>query len=404
MTIEFTPGDKYRNRRGEYELLEVTPDGRLKVRYLSDGLVAELDRAQQERIIQNILLEEQVAANAPKVPIKPATPTRSSVAEPKVPAHKPPTPARPVQNTSVARPAKPKTSSGSTTLRDETRVTLQPSVPVRTSFTKLEILRLLQFIGYGRPDGTFWFIGGGEAFMDNGNALISERVANEDFHKDFVDAAVYKPRFLEEGGYLYGSPIWKAANYLATRILLSPEEQTEENRRRYFSEKFGAPEGDVLLADLISLPANVPTPNIQAVNWPYRSLTITDSPLYNRTLRDPQLFLEDKFTGWDTRIERLRDLYEDMKAKKSAPRYVFCQGKLSFGTLFKELFPKVTSYTPLDIPAFADKDKPVRTAIGRDNENGTLIILTPPFLPSEGVTTYYLDRLIEFCITLASRK
>lgn len=398
MNIEFTPGEKYRNRRGEYELLEVSPEGRLKVRYLADGLVAELDRTQQERIIENMLVQEQLAANAAAAAAKltpSRTPTRSTEVRAK-PATSP-KPAAPARS-SAARPA------ASSAVREENRVTLRPSVPVRSDFTKLEIFRLLQFIGYGRPDGDFWFIGGGEAFMENGNALISERIANEDFLKDFVDAAVYKPRFLEEGGYFYGSPTWKAANYLVTRLILSPDEQSEESRRRYFSDKFGASEGDLLLADLISLPANVPTPNLQVASWPYRNVTITDSPLYHRTLRDPQLFLEDKFTGRDTRIERLRDLYEDMKEKNNAPKYIFCHGKLSYGNLFKEIFPKVQSYTPLDVPAYADKDRPVRTAIGRDDENGTLVVLTPPLLPGDGVTTYYLDRLIEFCLLLASRK
>src|SRR5215217_6452798 len=60
MTVEFMAGERYRNRRGEYEVLELSNNGKLRVRYVDDGVQAELDQTQQARIIRN-LMEEKTA-------------------------------------------------------------------------------------------------------------------------------------------------------------------------------------------------------------------------------------------------------------------------------------------------------------------------------------------------------
>jgi hypothetical protein len=410
MTIEFTPGEKYQNRRGQYELIEITAEGRLKVRYLSDGLVAELDRAAQERIILNMQTEAEVAAaNAAKLAASAPAPRATATATPKAAAIRPASVPRSVATPKAApaprRVAEPKPAAPVRSRdREEYRVTLKVGVPVRSQFSKLEIFRLLQFIGLGKSSGDFWFIGSGEAFFDEGKTVLSELVANEDFMSDYADAALYKTRFLEEGGHFYGSNAWQAANYLVTRMKLPADEQTEEARRRYFTESFGAREGDVLWASVNSLPTNAQTPSITPSQWIYSNISVTDSPLYDRTLRDPQMFMNDNYTGRETRVERLRDLYADMKQKQTAPQYVFCHGKLSYWNVYKDIFPFVQTYTEMELQAYTDRDKPVRTAIGRDPDNGTLIILLPPLLPSEGVTIHYLDQVIQLCAALSGKK
>jgi hypothetical protein len=403
MTIEFMPGEKYQNRRGQYELIEITAEGRLKVRYLSDGLVAELDRAAQERIILNMQTEAEVAAaNAAKQAASTPVPRATATATPKTASIRPASVPRSVTPRRVAEPKPPAPARNRD--REEYRVTLKAGVPVRSEFSKLEIFRLLQFIGLGKPSGDFWFIGSGEAFFDEGKVALSELVANEDFMSDYADAELYKTRFLEQGGQFYGSTVWQAANYLVTRMKLAADEQTEEARRRYFSESFGAREGDVLWASVNSLPTNAPTPGITPSQWLYSSISVTDSPLYDRTLRDPQMFMNDNYTGRETRIERFRDLYTDMKEKQTAPQYVLCHGKFSYWNVYKDIFPFVQTYTEMELQAYTDRDKPVRTAVARDPDNGTLIILLPPLLPSEGVTIHYLDQVIQFCAALSGKK
>ena len=78
LEIEFVPGEKYSNRRGTYEVIELLPGGRMKVRYLDDAVVAEFDQAQQSRIITNIQIEEKVQEQQAAA-VKPAkTSTRSA--------------------------------------------------------------------------------------------------------------------------------------------------------------------------------------------------------------------------------------------------------------------------------------------------------------------------------------
>src|SRR5690349_14483277 len=104
MSIEFVVGQKYCNRRGEYELLEITPENRLKVRYLADGVIADLDREQQERIISNIQVELTMQAQAKPskaaasaaAKAKPAAPTKATAALPTATVPRPkPAPRRP---------------------------------------------------------------------------------------------------------------------------------------------------------------------------------------------------------------------------------------------------------------------------------------------------------------------
>ncbi len=394
MGVEFVVGEKYRNRRGEYEVLEITAEGRLKIRYLTDGALAELDATQQARIIENIRLELATQAqlnNNPKTS-KPPTPR---------PASKPPIPGRaatPARSTSnVSSP--PKRNGGSRTAAEgQNTGELRPMLARRTEFTKLEVLRLLTHIGFGNPDGGFWFIGPNDLAYTDGNATLSERNSLPEFQKEFADAAIYKHRFEAETGFFYGSPIWQYANYLVTRLKLSPEEQTEAARKEYFTHRFGALDGEALLTDIISLP----TRSLQAASWPYQNSTITDSPLYDKVLREPQRFVEDQLTGRDTRITRLRELYQGLKIQKTAPRFIFGYGRTNW-RYYKEIFPKIQTYTEMELSSHPDKGRPTKAAIGRDEDNGSLIILTPLLSHQEGVTYFYLDQLIALLQRLTPR-
>ncbi|HEX2914581.1 MAG TPA: hypothetical protein VH186_27515 [Chloroflexia bacterium] len=400
MSVEFEAGGKYRNRRGEYEVLEITPEGRLKVRYLQDGQTAELDKEQQARIIANMQVEEEVQARIvatakPAKPSKPAPqprPAASSrpVAEPRAERPSTPRPA-PAPRPASAAPAPSRRPAATSSSRAEVMppVELKPAVPIQIQFSRMEALRQLQFVGFGNPDGKFWFIGSLDFTPEDGNVILSERLANPEFQKEFTDAAVYKDRFKEESHSFWGSPTWQYANYIVTRMLLPEDEQTDQRRREYYTETFGAQDGEVLLTDISPLPVKSYNP----VNWTYRKTTITDSPRYDVTFKDPQKFVEDELTGRPTRIKRLSELYEGLKLQKTAPQYVFCYGRSNW-KYYKEIFPEVYPYTEVELRSHPDRDKTVKMAVGRDEDNGTLIILTPVFYPQEGVTFYYLDQVI----------
>ncbi len=385
MVVEFNVGEKYRNRRGEYEVLNTTADGRLRVRYTADGTEADLDREQQARIIDNMQVEQAaLALEAAKVkPVKKAT----RVASPKVAA-----PPRPVSAATIppyTGPARPRQS-----LPSDGPVDLKPTTAIRTTFTKLEVLKLLQFIGFGNATGKFWFVGTNEVIAaDDGNVTLSERIVTEDYQKEFADAEILKARFRTETSSAYGNPTWRNAAYLVTQLLAPQDQnQTEESRQQYFAERFGALDGEVLLTDILSLPAK----SLNPAQWPYRNSTITDSPLYRDTLHDPERYLEDRLMGRQSRIDRLRELYEGLKLQKTAPQFVICSGRLSTWKYFKELFPAILNWAELELKIYSEKERTVRTALARDDENGTLVVLTPPFNPSEGVTYFYLDQLIAF--------
>lgn len=380
MDVEFEVGQKYRNRRGEYEVLEISHNGRLKVRYTEGGEVLELERAQQSRIINNIRLEEAYAqALAAKV-----TPTRSTRASTAKAARSAATGTATRPTTAASRRA----AAAAPRVVPSTTAELKPLVPVRREFTKFEVLRLLQLIGYGNADGTFWFIGSGEGGPDDGNITLSERTALPEFQKEFADAAIYKEPFQAELGTVYGNPTWQYTSYIVSRLLLPEDRQTDTARREYFINRFGALDGDVLLTDILPLPAKNFTSSEQ---WPYHNTTITDSPRYHSVIRDPQKFLDDELLGRPTRLKRLQELYAGLKLQQTAPKYILCHGGRSTWRFYKEIFPQVLNYTEVVLKYQPDREKVARLDFALDSDNGTLILMMPPLTSQEGVTYSYLD-------------
>ena len=392
MAIEIIAGETYRNRRGEYQVLEVSHDGRLKVRYVQDGTLAELDMIQQLRILTNMeteaYVQAQVIANAKPVPPPRSTSAKTSRATPvakspratatKTPADRRATTPVRAQNVLAALPQ------------------LKPTVPVRQEFSKQEVLLLLKFIGYGNPAASYWFIGNQEIGPRDGATILSERSEEVEFHKEFTDAAIYKNRYRNETTYPYGSPAWQFASHLLSRLVASDQDQSDEGRQRYFQEQFGATEGDVLLIDAISLPAA----SFDAAHWPYQNVSITDSPRYNDVLRDPKLFAEDQLFGQATRYKRLSELYDGLKIQKKAPDFVFCFGRPTTWRGYKEIFPNVSTYNDVELKLSSDRDRTARLSLGQDEESGTRIVLLPPLNPQDGMTYYYLDQLASVLQTL----
>lgn len=396
LEIEFIPGEKYRNRRGTYEVLELLPAGRIKVRYLADDVVAEFDQAQQSRIVANILLEEkvqeQLAASAK--PVK--APSRATIAKSR-PAAAPSSSASPT--TSPARPAASAPARSSvaasparrTSSAPEVAVELAPTVPIRRSFEKLEVFRLLTFIGFGNLDAKVWFIGTNDNGPEDGNITLSERVALPEYQKELADAEILKSRYRTETNYFYGNPNWRYANYLTTRLLEPSEQQTETARREYYTNRFGALDGDVLLTDILPLPSR----NLSSQDrWVYRNTTLTDSPYYNDVLRDAQRMQEDSFLGRPTRLKRLTELYFTLKLEGKSPRFIFCYGKAGQWKYFREVFSHLTAYTDVELKVAADKERVVKISVARDSETGTLVILLPGLSPQEGITEFFLDHVV----------
>jgi len=62
--IDFKMGESYRNRLGQYEVLEIKGH-RMRVRYEADGNVSTLTIEDQKRILSNILREEKIIEPEP---------------------------------------------------------------------------------------------------------------------------------------------------------------------------------------------------------------------------------------------------------------------------------------------------------------------------------------------------
>ncbi len=382
LEIEFVPGEKYRNRRGVYEVLELLPGGRMKVRYLADEVVAEFDQAQQSRIITNIQFEEkaqeQQAAN-----VKPSRPAaRAGTAAPAKtkPAASSPGAARP----SVA-------SSRKTSAPVEAPVELPPAVPIRRSFEKLEVFRLLPFIGFGNLDAKIWFIGTNDTGPEDGNITLSARIAMPEYQKELADAEILKSRYRAETNYFYGNPTWRYANYLTTRLLEPPEQQTEPARHEYYTNRFGALDGDVLLTDTLPLPSR--NLNNQE-KWVYRNTSLTDSPYYNDVLRDAQRYQEDQFLGRPTRLKRLNELYITLKLEEKSPKFIFCYGRAGQWKYFREIFPFLKAYTDIELKISPDKERQLKIAVAKDSSTGTVVVLLPGLSPQENITEFFLDHVV----------
>lgn len=401
LEIEFNPGEKYRNRRGTYEVLELLPAGRMKVRYLADEVVAEFDQAQQSRIVANILIEEKVqeqqaaSAKPVKAPSRSTTTTSSSATAKSRPAATAssssastrPAPAAPARSSASAATS----TSRRTSSAPEVAVELASSVPIRRSFEKLEVFRLLPFIGFGNLDAKIWFIGTNDNGPEDGNITLSERVATPEYQKELADAEILKSRYRSETNYFYGNPNWRYANYLTTRLLEPTEQQTETARRDYYTNRFGALDGDVLLTDILPLPSR----NLNSQDrWVYRNTTLTDSPYYNDVLRDAGRMQEDSFLGRPTRLKRLTELYFTLKLEGKSPKFIFCYGKAGQWKYFREVFSHLTAYTEVELKVAADKERVVKISVARDAETGTLVILLPGLSPAEGVTEFFLDHVV----------
>ncbi len=387
MTVEFMPGEKYRNRRGEYEVLELSNNGKLRVRYLADGFQVELDQTQQARIISNMQEEQTAEAQRAAMvrPVRVVKKTSSvSKAKPKI--------EKDVSVTTEAKPAvakKPR-SSAATAATPPAVNRMEPLSEVRTQFTRQEVLQLAKFIGYGKSDGAFWFIGPDETGYDDGNITLSERIALNEFNNEFVDACLHKDRLEPAYRIFPYFSSWQNINYLVTRMLLEPDLQTESGRNQYFIDRFGALDGDLLLADILSLPAA----NLGLAHWPYRHTTITDSPLYNTTLRDPARFQEDQLLGRGIRLQRLAELYSGLKLEKCAPEFVICHGTRSNWKFFKGIFPELTGFTEIELKLGPDKDRLTRIEVARD-DNGTVVLLAPYLSSKENITPFFLDHLAD---------
>ena len=74
----FKVGERYQNRIGEYEVIEVkTPT--LQIRYVANGRLQEVEEELQERIVRNLLREIEIANKPPeakRVAERPKAPRR----------------------------------------------------------------------------------------------------------------------------------------------------------------------------------------------------------------------------------------------------------------------------------------------------------------------------------------
>jgi hypothetical protein len=167
---------------------------------------------------------------------------------------------------------------------------------------------LLAFVGYGNPDGGFWFVG-----MEEAGALTPGELETR--------AREFKPiddlaRVHDLHGYWMDRtrliPTWSAMSRIVLRLSGRADWRDREAVRDYQVNRLGRLGGETFLTELLPLPSS------STAAWPYTALFPTRRAYADRVLPH--------------RLLALRRLFEEHR-----PAYVFCYGK-SYWRYYEEAF------------------------------------------------------------------
>ncbi len=177
--------------------------------------------------------------------------------------------------------------------------------------------KLLGHIGFGNPQGKFWFIGIEERGKGTPEELawrqlfqpIEDLISVHDRWKAFEPEYVFKARTL--------IPTWGTMSKIVLRLKGASNWADREAAREYQSSLLGRPNGETLLTEILPLPA----------------LSVSDWPMaYQQKWATKESYRQEVLPE---RIKTLRDLFE-----ANHPRYVFCYGK-GHWEHYKKVFPEV---------------------------------------------------------------
>jgi hypothetical protein len=173
---------------------------------------------------------------------------------------------------------------------------------------EVDVQKLLEFVGYGNPDGRFWFVGMEEA----GDLKPAELLTRaREFHViDDLARAHALPGYLTDMTKL--RPTWSAMSRLVLRLSGEANWRDRDLVRWYQMNRLGRANGETFLTEALPLPCP------STAQWPYESLFATRDMYRGKLLR--------------RRLGRLRALFDQHR-----PQYVFCYGK-DYWAEFQQVF------------------------------------------------------------------
>ncbi len=375
-TFEFEVGKQYQNRRGTYTVLELHPP-KMHVRY-DDGVTADLTIEQQLNIARNIYMEAKARQIQEAIPPKPEPKARRT---PKAPAA--PKVATPKVATPKA-PAAPKARAASSTEAFMPQRVLLANDPEDQNFKANDIRIFTQFKGYGNPVASIWFLGM-EEHTDLGTVELKHRLAMDLYGEPYVELPARLRAESLPVSYRYATPEWRVMAFIGLRFNGSGRYPEAPELDEYFSTKFGTASGNVLLSDVLPLPAPAGT-----AAWPYSEIKVSDNSMLQYHLRDRKLYTQ---MFLPERISLFQHLYEQHIQNKQAPEYIFCYGGRRNWTHYRKMFP--FSYVEVLLETKPGGQE-VAVSLGRDNESGTWVILTGNLSDTRGeITNHLCDQLAQ---------
>ncbi|MEI7553672.1 hypothetical protein [Candidatus Chlorohelix sp.] len=380
----FEIGKQYRNRRGIYTVISINQP-KMLVSY-EDGTTAELTIEQQANIVRNMLNEDwarQTQEQAELIKAAKARPTRvpktdskaKASATPKAQTPKPEKEPKPQRENVAAR------RSAQASEVPALHRTLLANDPNDQLFRADEIRIFSQFRGYGNQNAPIWFLGMEEQ-SEFGALELKHRLAMEIYEERFADLqARYRLEKIPVS-YHFATPEHKIMAFVGVRFNGEGLYPNGEKLEEYFAASFGTSVGNVLISDLLPLPAGN--------EWLYTNIRISDNSMLQYHLRDRKLYTQ---MFLPERISLFQDMYESLKAKNEAPRYIFCYGGRKHWTHYRKIFP--LSYVEISLEMRTGGPDST-LMLGRDNDSGTWVILAGAFSDSRGdVTNHLCDQLAQ---------
>ena len=233
-----------------------------------------------------------------------------------------------------------------------------------TELTTAQIDKLLNFRGYGNPNGRFWFVG----MEEGGSSNLEELRIRADKFDPLADLAESHLNFPAHDMNRLSTSTWGLMSSIAGRLSHAPDWWDTEYRRKYQSTKLGRKKGETYLTELLPLPKK------SIGDWPY-----------GRLFSSPQDYFEKRYP---VQLESLRAEYGSANPK---PEFIFCYGKM-YWERHREVFDFIDFQPALD----------EKVQWGQDKD--TVFVLTKFFgWRGFGFSKNFVDNLCEFALGKSQR-
>lgn len=215
--------------------------------------------------------------------------------------------------------------------------------------------RLLNWKGYGNPDGRFWFVGYEEAGAEDNQENSKENSIKSGFPEIYDLRAAHAADTLGLVDDMI--PTWTVMSRIVLRLEGVADWRETEPARAYQLNFLGRRDGQTFLTDLL----------------PLRKKSSTGMPAWSRHRWHSW---DDYFNEvWAERCKSIKSLWDVHR-----PRYTFCYGTGWWRDRYKEMFSHEF-----------EQHYSGRLEVARDRES--IIVLTPFFSTRTGMTRDFIDSI-----------